>query len=126
MLTAKQERFCQAIIEGMTQADAYRTAYNAKKMTDKTVQEAASRLMSDSKISARVEELRERLTSARIMSAKERLEWLTDVINNSDERTDNRLKAIDLMNKMQGEYVTKVDANVNADVNISIELSDDE
>jgi phage terminase small subunit len=126
MLTAKQERFCQAIIEGMTQADAYRTAYSAKKMTAKTIQEAASRLMADSKISARVDELRERLTSAKIMSAKERLEWLTDIINNGDERTDNRLKAIDLMNKMQGEYVTKVDANVNADVNINIELSDDE
>ena len=126
MLTAKQERFCQAIIEGMTQADAYRTAYNSKKATDKTVQESASRLMADPKISARVNELRERLTSAKIMSARERLEWLTGIIGNEKEKTDNRLKAVDLMNKMQGEYVQKIDANVNADVNINIELSDDE
>jgi phage terminase small subunit len=125
MLTAKQERFCQAIIEGMTQADAYRTAYNASKMADKTIHERASVLMADNKIKARVAELRERVVSAKIMSAKERLEWLTGIIGNEKEKTDNRLKAVDLMNKMQGEYVQKIDASVNADVNINIELSDE-
>lgn len=58
MLTAKQEEFCQAIADGMTQADAYRTAYNAVNTKPSTVQENASRLMADSKISARVAELR--------------------------------------------------------------------
>ena len=57
-LTAKQEAFCHAIVSGMTQADAYRSAFNASKMKAATIQEAASRLMADSKVSARVAELR--------------------------------------------------------------------
>ena len=36
-LTAKQEVFAQAIADGMTQADAYRTAYDAGNMKAETI-----------------------------------------------------------------------------------------
>lgn len=65
-LTAKQEAFCQAIADGMTQADAYRTAYNAVNMKSSTVQENACRLMANSKIAARVAELRSKLTQKQL------------------------------------------------------------
>lgn len=59
MLTPKQEKFAQCVASGMTQADAYREAYNCKPTTKpQTVQSHASRLMADGKVSARVEELR--------------------------------------------------------------------
>lgn len=61
MLTGKQEKFCQCIADGMTQADAYRTAYNAKGMKPDTVHVKASTLMADGKIAGRVRELREAL-----------------------------------------------------------------
>jgi phage terminase small subunit len=125
MLTAKQEKFVQNIIQGMSQADAYRSAYSCKNMSDKTVWENASRLANDSKVSARLSELRGQLTKATIMSAQERLEWLTKVINSEEETTGDKLRAADLMNKMQGEYVQKVEAAVTNAVNINIELSDD-
>ncbi len=112
MLTAKQEQFVQNIIEGMSQADAYRSAYPNQKMSDKTVWEAASRLMSNNKVVARLEELRKELVLPTIMSAQKRLEWLTEVIN-GEEDINAKLKAVDLMNKMQGEYVTKVEGNLN-------------
>ena len=124
MLTPKQEVFVQKIVEGMTQADAYRSAYSTKNMSDKTIHEAASRLMADSKISARVSELREQIDTRAIMTAQERLEWLTGIIN-GEEDINAKLKAIDIMNKMQGEYVQKVEAEVKNAVNINIELSDD-
>ena len=57
-LTAKQEAFCQAIADGMTQADAYRASYNAEKMKPESVQVKASVLMADGKIALRVAELR--------------------------------------------------------------------
>lgn len=126
MLTAKQERFVQCIIEGMSQADAYRAAYATKRMADKTIWENASRLMKDSKVVARLTELRAELVKPTIMSAQQRLEWLTEVINDRRERTENRLKAADIMNKMQGEYVQKVEADVKSEVVINIELSEDE
>ena len=58
MLTGKQEKFCQCIADGMTQADAYRASYNAEKMKPESVQVKASVLMADGKISLRVAELR--------------------------------------------------------------------
>ena len=143
MLTAKQEAFVKNIIDGMSQADAYRSAYSAKKMSDKTIHEAASRLMKDSKITARLTELRNQMMTSSIMSARERLEYLTRVIKGEEceklvqfiegERIEEevptaiktRLNALDIMNKMQGEYVQKVEAEVTNAVNITIELSDD-
>lgn len=113
MLTAKQEIFVQKIIEGMSQADAYRSAYSTKRMADKTVWENASRLMADSKVKARAQELREQLTKSTIMTAQQRLEWLTGIIQSEEETTADKLKASDQMNKMQGEYVTKVEGNLN-------------
>lgn len=131
MLTAKQEQFVKNIIDGMSQADAYRSAYPNQKMTDKTVWESASKLMKNPKVAARLEELRERMITPSVMSAQERLEYLTRVINGEElEQTydwDNgervtcnapasirtRLQAIDLMNKMQGEYVQKIEGSLN-------------
>jgi phage terminase small subunit len=125
MLTPKQELFVQSIIKGMSQADAYRTAYATKNMSDKTIHEAASRLVADSKVSARLSELREQMTKDTIMSAQKRLEWLTEVIGDKDVSIGDKLKAADIMNKMQGEYTQKVQAEVTNAVNINIELSDD-
>jgi phage terminase small subunit len=109
---------------GMSQADAYRSAYPNNKMSDKTVWEAASRLMSNDKVVARLNELRNELAKPSIMTAQERLKWLTDLIN-GEEDTNAKLKAIDIMNKMQGEYVQKVEANVTNEVTINVELVDE-
>lgn len=126
MLTAKQEKFVRNLIEGMSQREAYKNSYNASKMADKTIDEKACLLFADEKIRARFKELQEELADKSIMTAKERLLYLTDIIKGNKEADMNaRLKAIDIMNKMQGEYVQKIDANVNQDVNISIELSDE-
>ena len=143
MLTPKQEKFVRNLIKGMSQREAYKNSYDAENMTDKSIDEEACRLFNDSKISSRYKELQDRLEDATIMTAKERLEYLTEVIMGLQgenivevvdgevlERTvptsmKNKLSAIDLMNKMQGEYVTKVEADINSEVNITIELSDE-
>ena len=143
MLTDKQEQFCRNIIEGMSQADAYRNAYPNNKMADKTIQENACRLARKDAVKARIKELRDQLAKPTIMTAQERLEYLTRVINGEQgERMvqvvdgepievdvptslKNKLNAIDIMNKMQGEYVQKVEAEVTNAININIELSED-
>ena len=125
MLTPKQEKFVQNIIQGMSQADAYRSAYSCKNMTDNSIYVNASKLVADAKVAQRLKELREQLAKPSIMSAQERLEWLTELIKSDEESTSDKLRAADIMNKMQGEYVQKVEAEVKNAVNISIELSDD-
>lgn len=58
-LTLKQEKFAQAYIRLMNASAAYREVYAPKTMSAKTINEAASRLVASSKVSARVTELRE-------------------------------------------------------------------
>jgi phage terminase small subunit len=126
MLTAKQEKFVQNIIEGMSYADAYRSAYDTKRMADKTIHEKACLLAGQDKITARIKELRDRLANDKIMTAQRRLEWLTDVIMAPEVNTTDKLRAADIMNKMTGEYVQKVEAEVTKEVIINVELVDDE
>lgn len=143
MLTPNQEKFVQGIIEGKSQAEAYREAYPKQRSSDKTIWEAASRLMANSKVKARIKELRDQLAKPSIMTAQERLEYLTRIITGTEPEKvahvvegelvefevppalKTKLNAIDIMNKMQGEYVQKVEAEVTNAVNICIELSDD-
>jgi phage terminase small subunit len=125
MLTAKQEEFAKAIAEGMNQSDAYRSAYSTNRMTDKTIWENASRLMGDSKVLARVKELRDMAAKSTIMTAQRRKEWLTEIINDPDIDINARLKASDQLNRMDGEYIQKVEAAVTNAVSINIELVDD-
>ena len=57
-LTIKQENFCLAYVETGNASEAYRKAGYSSAMGDKTVNEAASRLLKNSNVLARLEELR--------------------------------------------------------------------
>jgi phage terminase small subunit len=124
MLTKNQETFVQNILEGMNQTEAYKAAYPNQRMSDKTISEAASRLMANSKVVARLSELRNELIAPTIMSAQKRLEWLTGLID-SEVDVNAKLKAIDIMNKMTSEYIQKIEADVKNEVTINVELVDD-
>lgn len=131
MLTAKQEKFVQNIVKGMTQRDAYRDAYNADKMSENAIDREASLLLKNPKIAQRHRELGEATEKTTIMSAQERLEYLTRVVKGIETETKiewddgkavtceepasikTRLSAIDLMNKMTGEYVQRIEGTVN-------------
>ena len=131
MLTNKQELFVQNIINGMSKIDAYKGAYSTQRMSDNAVSVEASKLLKNPKVSLRIKELRDKLASPVVMSAQERLEYLTRLVEEQEletvtvivdgtaqnlKRTADfgaKLKAIDLMNKMTGEYVTKVEGSMS-------------
>ena len=59
-LTLKQETFCKEYISnGGNATQAYKKAYDCKKMKDKTINENACRLLKDSKVGARLKELQQ-------------------------------------------------------------------
>lgn len=124
MLTKSQEQFARCIVEGLNQTEAYRSAYPKNRSSDKTIWERASVLAKHPKVQERIKELRDELAKESIMTAQERLEWLTSIIKSENETTSDKLRASDQMNKMQGEYVQKVEASVNGDLNITIELTE--
>jgi len=57
-ITPKIEAFCQAIVSGSSQSDAYRKAYNAERMKAETIHNKAYALMKKGEIRARIEEIR--------------------------------------------------------------------
>lgn len=119
-LTAKQEKFITNIIKGMTQREAYKAAFKPENMKDKTVDEKACRLFNDGKIQARYNELLKELEDEAVMTAIEKRKLLKEMALDKDNSINDRLKALDIDNKMAGEYVTKVEAGINADINITI------
>lgn len=140
-LTPKQERFIQNIVSGMTQREAYKNSYNTENMKDETIDKEACLLFNSPKIAERYRELMDKLEDESIMSAKERMKWLTDVVKGKVKNTSydsngksyeneayisDKLRAIDTLNKMSGEYVNRFEADVNTDVSINIALVDDE
>ena len=126
MLTPKQEKFIQNIVSGMSQREAYKNSYNAKNMADDTIDNKACKLFNSDKIRARYQELMKRLENKAIMTAEERMIWLTKVINcdvkvkqeydneikEYDPYISDRLKALDMLNKMDGQYTTKIEGNL--------------
>ena len=57
-LSAKRLSFCRYIVNGSNPTEAYRKAYNVTSDRKATHTEAASRLMKDSNVSARIEALK--------------------------------------------------------------------
>ena len=124
-LTAQQEKFAQAIaLEDMNQADAYRSAYNTSRMSDEVIWVKASELANSGKVAVRIAELRQEAMTPKVMNAQKRREKLTELAN--DEDPNVAMKAIDLLNKMDGEYVQKIAADVQTETTINIELVEEE
>jgi phage terminase small subunit len=120
MLTAKEEKFCQSIaIENMTQIDAYKKSYNAENMSDKVCSNKASLLMQKGDIRVKIDELRKEARNDKIINTIQKKELLTQWIYEMDSSKADRLKAMDILNKMDGEYIEKVEAK--QDIKISMD-----
>ena len=78
-LTIKQEIFVQRLIEGYSQREAYKFAYNCEKMKDTTIDVEASKLLANPKVSLRYEELKNELKQKMfytVEKANDDLEWI--------------------------------------------------
>jgi phage terminase small subunit len=120
-LTPKQEKFIQNIIKGMSQREAYKDAYNAENMKDESIDCNACKLFNDAKIKQRYEDLIKELETEAVMTALEKRKLLKELTLDTNNSVNDRLKALDIDNKMAGEYITKVEAGITADINITIE-----
>ena len=101
-LTAKQEAFAQAIADGMNQSDAYRSAYNAGKMKPESVQQTASRLMDDLKVSSRVAELKQAIADKGLWTRERSVKALAAIADGSEAKANEIVAAIKELNSMHG------------------------
>lgn len=110
-LTVRQEKFAQKYVECGNASEAYRYAYpSSAKWKDKTVWENASRLMANSKVSARVKELEEASKQASQVTREEILKLCADVIRGA-MITDNA--------QMRKEVIGGISKNTTTQTNIS-------
>lgn len=115
LTNAKYEKFAQGIFEGLSQRKAYREAFpNSAKWKDKTVDSRASELYNTSEILGRLKELQEEAASESIKSVIERKKWLSELIDGEHGgMTADKIRAIDILNKMDGVYTTKIEGSVS-------------
>ena len=70
-------------------------------------------------VSKYIKELSDKLKDERIMSAKDRQVALSDIAKSAEQDPSDRIRAIDTLNKMTGEYIVKVDAKVEQSEKLS-------
>ena len=99
-LTAKQEAFAQAIADGMGQADAYRIAYDAEKMSTNNIYSKASVLMSDGKVAARVAELKAQVAEKQLWSREMSVKALVQAYREGSGAV--KVSAVKELNAMHG------------------------
>jgi phage terminase small subunit len=115
-LTAKQEAFCQAIADGMGQADAYRTAYDAEGMKDNTIYPLASKLMNNSKVATRVAELKAQVAEKQLWTREMSVKGLMSAYRIALEAkaSTGMTAAVKELNIMHGyNEPTKLAVNMN-------------
>lgn len=107
-MNLKQQRFAEYYHEcGNASLSAERAGYSPK-----TAYSQGQRLLKNVEVSAYIQELSQQEQNVCIMSAIQRQEMLSDIARNEDNAPIERIRAIDTLNKMTGEYIAKVQAAV--------------
>lgn len=107
-LTGRQKKFaeyyheCGNIVQSALKAGYSENYANAR----------AHELLENVGVAAYIRKLAEKAQTERIMTARERQVLLSDMAKDSENDTADRIRAIDTLNKMTGEYTVKVDADV--------------
>lgn len=120
-LTEKNKRFARAVASGKALTDSYKEAGYSAKQTKHCLRENAYKLSKKEIVAAEIERLKQLATNDYILTREARLALLTEIALNADENTTkkDRLRAVDILNKMTADYTE----NINAVVDGSIELT---
>lgn len=114
-LNARQRKFAEDYAQSGNAAEsAVKAGYSAKYANTN-----ASKLLQNTTIANYIKELSEKLKDERIMTAKDRQVLLSDIARDDENKPNDRIKAVDTLNKMTGEYTVKVDAKVEQSEKLS-------
>ena len=116
-LTPKQETFCLEYLKTGNASEAYRIAYDAKAMKPSTINRAAKTLLDNSKIGARLEELKKPATKKAQMTLEAHLEDLRILRNQATKqgKLDAAIRAEIARGKHSGVAAPEKIAPVNPD-----------
>ena len=107
MLSPLQEKFCLEYAKSGNARESYMKAgYKGKKSSCGT---SAVKLLKKPAIQARLQELSAEVKQAKIADVVECQEILTSIARNTSAADADRIKAIHVLMKVKGAYVTKID-----------------
>ena len=113
MLTEKQKNFCREYVRNNGNGtQAYLHAYNSKSESAASIE--SSKLLRRDDITQYISTLNKPMEN-RIQNEREKKrKWLWDMIDNPNVSESDRLRAMDILNKMDSDYVN-INKNINED-----------
>ncbi|MGN1133327.1 MAG: terminase small subunit [Oscillospiraceae bacterium] len=107
-MNERQKKFAEYYAQcGNAAQSAIKAGYSESYATHRT-----DELLRNVEISEYIRQLSEAEQDKRIMTAKERQALLSDIAQDGDNAPSDRIKAVDTLNKMTGEYTVRVDTTV--------------
>lgn len=114
-VNARQKKFAEYYAQsGNTVQSAIKAGYSVNYANAR-----AHELLGNVGVAGYIRELTEKAQDERIMTAKARQVTLSDIARDTDAEPADRIRAIDTLNKMTGEYITKVEAKVESSQKLS-------
>ena len=107
-LTPKQDHFCRLVASGKDYTTAYLTAYDWHGSKQGAINEAmilANKPDIQAKIQTLVKPLQVAAQTEAITEREKKRSWLWNMINNENVSESDRLRAMDILNKMDSEYI---------------------
>lgn len=110
-MNERQKRFAEYY------AQSGNASWSAKQAgyADKFAGQNADKLLKNTNVAEYIQKLIEKEQDKRIMTARERRAVLSDIAREGNMQ--DRIRAIDVLNKMSGEYITKIEGNLSAEIN---------
>ena len=111
----RQKKFAEYYAQsGNTVQSAIKAGYS-----EKYANARAYEMLGNVGVAEYIRELSEKVQNERIMTAKERQVLLSDIAKDGDNDPTDRIRAVDTLNKMTGEYVAKIQAEVKTSEKLS-------
>ena len=134
-LTAKQEKYVQGLVAGLSQRKAYKEAYpSSNKWKDATIDNKASALLREDEISARYNELMDEHKAKALWTREEAVNTLKWLVEKSVQSIDNQddgyvrqgtsnaivtaikeLNELELLYPLKKKQIEKLDAEIHKD-----------
>lgn len=111
-LSEKQKQFCYEYVNnGFNGVEAYLKAYNTTNR--QTAYSESRELLKMDKITREITNLRKPYDNEAKNERYKKIRVLWDIINDKETKNSDRIQAINILNKMQGDYTEILDNEVD-------------
>lgn len=103
-LTARQREFARNVASGMPTVESYKAAGYSAHAEKATLRKRSSELAHNPKVAREIRRLQKLVEKKMILSQEQRSALLTELAVDQEKATADRIRAVDVLNKMSGVY----------------------